>query len=412
MIAIKNSLASEKLSTDQPDYSLTCRLKINILSIFISVFYKPPKGSGYRYTQEDFGTLLSALPKNSTATICGDLNFPNTNWHNFSSEDTDEQEVLELFENNFFLQSVGFNTRENNILDVAFYRNCYMHSALDEKFTKTFNCSDHKAISFLVECPHTEMKPTIRNFRSFGRADYSEVNKMIKIADFKPVCYTSINNMCEEMFDFFDKVAQTTIPKRTRHRQSLPPWITPSTSNLMKKLNTQRKLVANKPMSYRKNIVRKLQNVVTEAAEIDRCNYQEKIMSTRDTSVIFKHLKSLNKSPNLPKVLINGGRSASNIEDKVNLLNDFFHSVYTPKHSFSIEDINSMNPTLTNFCISKQKINQIQSELDITKTRGPNGYPPIFYQKTAIPMTDVLYLVFKNMKRLRKIPDQSKIDRQ
>ena len=184
---------------------------------------------------------------------------------------------------------------------------------------------------------------------------------MIKIAYFKPVCYTKINNMREEIYDFFDKVTQATIPKRIRHRQSLPPWITPSASNLMKKLNTQRKLVANKPMSYRKNIVRKFQNVVTEAAEKDWCNYQEPIMSTRDTSVIFKHLKSPNNSPNLPKVLINSGRSASNIEDKVNLQIDFFHSIYTSKYSFSIEEINSMNPTLTNFCISRQKNNQIQS---------------------------------------------------
>ena len=94
---------------------------------------------------------------------------------------------------------------------------------------------------------------------------------MIKNADFKPVCYTNINNMCEEMYDFFDNVAQATIPKSTRHRQYLPPWITPCTSKLIKHLNTQRKLVANKPMSYRKNIVRKIQNVVTEATEIDRC---------------------------------------------------------------------------------------------------------------------------------------------
>ena len=101
-------------------------------------------------------------------------------------------------------------------------------------------------------------------------------------------------------------------------------------------------------------------------------------MSTRDISVIFKHLKSLNKLPNLPKFLINGERSASNIEDKLILLNDFFHSVYTPKHSFGIEDINSMNPILTNFYISKQTTNRKQSELDITKPRGPNGYLPIF----------------------------------
>ena len=204
---------------------------------------------------------------------------------------------------------------------------------------------------------------------------------MIKIADFNPVCYININNMCKEMYDFFLKVAQATIPKRTRNRRPLPPWITPSTSNLMKKLNTQRKLLANKPTSYRKNIVRNFQNVVTEAAEIDRCNCQEQILSTRDTSVKFKHLKLLNRSPNLPKVLINSGRSASNIEDKVNLLNDFFQSVYTPKHSFSIEDINSMNPTLTHFCISKKKIIRLQSERDITKTRSPNGYPPSSIKK-------------------------------
>ena len=146
MIAIKNSLVSEQLITDQTDCSLTCRLKINKISFFISVFYNPPKGSGYRYTQEDFGMLLSALPKNSTAIICGDLNFPKTNWHNLS-----------LFENNFFLQSVSFNTS-------VFYLNCYMHSALDKEFTKTLNCSDHKAISLLIECPHTEMKPPLRNF--------------------------------------------------------------------------------------------------------------------------------------------------------------------------------------------------------------------------------------------------------
>ena len=140
MIAVKNSLASEQLNTDQPDCSLTCRLEINKLSFFISMFYKPPKGSGHRYTKEDFGTFLSVQPKSSTAIICGDSNFAKANVHNFSSEDTDEQEALELFENNFFLQSVGFSTRENNILDVAFYRYCYMHSAVDEKFTKSFNC--------------------------------------------------------------------------------------------------------------------------------------------------------------------------------------------------------------------------------------------------------------------------------
>ena len=90
-------------------------------------------------------------------------------------------------------------------------------------------------------------KDKMRTFRRFGRTDYSEVSKMIKYADFKPVCYTNINNMCEDMYDFFDNVAQAMIPKTTRRRQSLPPCISPSTSDLMKRLNNKRKLVANKP---------------------------------------------------------------------------------------------------------------------------------------------------------------------
>ena len=69
-----------------------------------------------------------------------------------------------------------------------------------------------------------------------------------------------------------------------------------------------------------------------------------------------------------------------------------------------------MNTTFTNFCISKQKINRIESELNITKSRGPNGYPPFFYQKAAKSVTDVLYLVlYLEHKALEKIPGQWKI---
>ena len=66
-------------------------------------------------------------------------------------------------------------------------------------------------------------------------------------------------------------------------------------------------------------------------ANTDRANYQEKVMSTRNTNVIFKHLKSLKKSPSLPKTLTNGIEPASTINDKVNMLNSFLQSVYSPK---------------------------------------------------------------------------------
>ena len=265
------------------------------------------------------------------AQICGDLIFPNRKERNFSSEDQEEQSVLELFENVLYQQGVDFHTRGTNTLDVAFFRNCSLFASPNEVFAQIYDCSDHKAVKLSLEFPNSEEKPIIGNFRSCGSADYPAINELLEKIESSSKCYTDINQMCEEMYDSFDRIVEALIPRRTRHRQLIPPWITSSRSNLLNKLTTQRKLLLLKPTTCWKMQAAKLQNNVIEAAEIDWTNYQIKTMSARDRSVIFKHLKILNKSLQLAKVMIEDGKSASCIKEKVNFLNDFFPSVYSPK---------------------------------------------------------------------------------
>ena len=62
--------------------------------------------------------------------------------------------------------------------------------------------------------------------------------------------------------------------RRTRRRQSLPPWITPSTSNIMNKLRTQTRIYKMKATNYRRNLILSLDKMVKEAVEEDRLNYQ------------------------------------------------------------------------------------------------------------------------------------------
>ena len=129
------------------------------------------------------------------------------------------------------------------------------------------------------------------------------------------------------------------MPRRTRRRQSLPQWVTPSTSNLMNKLRTQTRIYKLKPTSYRRNLILSLDKMVEEAVEEDRVNYQENLMSTRNTHLIFKHFKSLKKSETLPKTLIKDEIAVSKAKEKVNLLNEYFHSVFSPKSSFNLSDM-------------------------------------------------------------------------
>ena len=196
---------------------------------------------------------------------------------------------------------------------------------------------------------------------------------------------------------------QKHIPQRTKHRKQLPPWIMPSTSNLMKKLKTQRELLNKKPTNYRKLKVTKLENLVTELCENDRVAYQE-LLATRDTNLLFKHVKSLSKSATIPKVMSYAGRCSSNDIEKANMLNQYFHSVFSPRKDFCYRDVNPQHSTISNFSICKTKIFEILATVDVTKTRGPDGLPPLFFRKTATEMCKTLNTMFKAVKRNRKLP--------
>ena len=91
------------------------------------------------------------------------------------------------------------------------------------------------------------------------------------------------------------------------------------------------------------------------------------------------------------------------------MLNQFFHSVFSPKTNFSLKDFKVQKPSLTNFDVSKNTIRNIMDDIDATKFRGPNGIPPVFYVKTSKNLCNIMHSVLRNIKRLRKIPDSWKV---
>ena len=91
-------------------------------------------------------------------------------------------------------------------------------------------------------------------------------------------------------------------------------------------------------------------------------------------------------------------------EEKVEMFNTFFHSVFSAKENYNFLDIKWESPTLTNFCVSNKTISSILANIDTTKTRGPNGLPPVFHQRCDKQMSNILNKLFKNIKRIRKMP--------
>ena len=102
---------------------LSLQKKTKYIWSFYLRILQPPIGSAYRYSVEDFQQLLKNIPKSKPAKICGDLNFPETNWKSSSSSSEEDNSILEIFEEALFRQAIDFPTCAQNTLNLAFYRN-------------------------------------------------------------------------------------------------------------------------------------------------------------------------------------------------------------------------------------------------------------------------------------------------
>ena len=108
--------------------------------------------------------------------------------------------------------------------------------------------------------------------------------------------------------------------------------------------------------------------------------YQEKLQGYRKPDVILEPLKNLIKSQSLHNLPIYDSKQSTNTKEQTNMLNKLFLSVVCPKHEFSVHEILTEQPLLTNFDLYKKTINSMVSSLDISRLWGQNGLPPAFFQ--------------------------------
>ena len=243
---------------------------------------------------------------------------------------------------------------------------------------------------------------------SFNAADYDEVLKIMETSSFEPTCYSNIDNMVNEFYVYLNDNIEKCVPRRTTHRQTLPSWFTPQTSHLLKKLETQRKLLKLKPTAYRNQKIKTLETEFWKSSEQDRIDYQTKIAETRNTDLMFKHFKRMSKESALPSTVFLNGQESNSVKETLNLFNNYFQSVYLPKNT-SPSDIYCEDPKTTNFETSVSTIRKYIDDLDETKSRGLDGIPPLLIKNLAAPLSKALNHIFRNIKRQKRIPKVWKI---
>ena len=113
--------------------------------------------------------------------------------------------------------------------------------------------------------------------------------------------------------------------------------------------------------------------------EDQKC-YEKKLFHSRSTRYIHNHFKYLRNLNNAPDSLQWGNISTTDKAEQSNLMNSYFHSVFTSsKNVYDAALPDSEQPaSMVDDYVSEDSIRNILSNLDVRKSRGPAETPPIF----------------------------------
>ena len=215
--------------------------------------YKTPKNSKYQWKQQNFINLFENLTKlqiqhNCNAeSITGDINFEYTNWKMMHSKDEYEKAVLKTlieldYEQLFDSKKKQLDVSLTNNPGVIFNwhtdptaRNAY---SIDK-----ISCSDHYAYSATINMEASIKEINKGESLAFNRADWTTIDPEIKDKAFIPYCYCNVNELLHQWYGWLWDKIKNNVPKVTSHRSTLPPWVTPSTSHMLKRVQTLKRRI-------------------------------------------------------------------------------------------------------------------------------------------------------------------------
>ena len=172
-------------------------------------------------------------------------------------------------------QTIHFKTTNANILDLVVVSN--QIEIIDTLPLDVFTApkSDHKPINSIIRIKDLMKSSTFSkiSFYSYCKADFNGLNDVFSISTFSPYCWSNVTKVVELWYERIHSFLQKFTPRRTQHRQNLPPWITSETSNSMKRLST---LCKQKGSQFA--LVIAMNEKVQTAVENDKSEYEQHLL--------------------------------------------------------------------------------------------------------------------------------------
>ena len=350
--------------------------------------------------------------------IMGDFNYPQIDWLNWTSSECSDHpstKFIETRRDSFLFQHILTPTRfrqnqQPNTLDLIFTN--------EEQFIQqaevshSLGLSDHSLISFDFVSKYevyAESVDPCQNYFIFDRGDYPSIAKELSAVnwsnEFKGLTV-------DEMITFLDYklsgLMDRYIPRRTHKifttgsvKNNLPIWMNRKTFvQIKKKHNAYKRWIQSSTgtnyIKYRQQC-NKVKAMTRKSIKVFEKSITDKIRSNPKS--FWKYANSKRKCKiKIGDLTADNGSIIDSDENKVDLLNSFFTSVFTKEDLSNMptfhDRIKQKESFLTNIDFSKEDVKKILHSLDISKSPGPDNFHPRILKELSNELSEPLFLLF------------------
>ena len=361
---------------------------------------------------------VSEKNKNKKVVITGDFNFRDINWKEESCNKSDDHAASK------FLECIQVNNLTQHVNSPTHHRALQTPTLIDlilsnesELVQNVVSCSPlgnshHSVLCFNLDITTSlsSCKPILKF--QINKGDFDKMREHTKDVDWEQELKEE-DTLCQWMdkiVGVIDEAKELYIPKKA-HNPNFKKRTFEAPKTLLSALQMKRKAF-KKFKKYRsinnQNEYIFYRNLVNKEVRKAKRGKELKVAkeSKLNPKALFQYIASKTKpKEKIPDLDKSDGTQTQNDKEKVEVLSDFFKSVYTLEGDSPIPTFKAnTNKTLSTVHITKNDVLLALRALNVNKSSGPDGVHPRILKELANELCVPLFKLFQRSLKEGKIP--------